>query len=218
LDARFPERWINDRRIMRLTTSAFRSFVCSLTWSVSNRTDGMIDADDVPLIPGLVPVDIAELITGGLLATVDGGWLIVDFASTQTSADAISQLEQMRRAARERKAAQRVRERAAAEELSRDMSRGQHRLGQASKREEEPPLFCDHHPRGAGGAPCNGCRDARLLHDAWKASRHTSSGVVTEQRDPAHCSHINGAGRSTVAVNGCCSLCGAVIELAEITS
>jgi hypothetical protein len=37
-DARFPERWLNDRRLLRLSDAAFRLFVISLTWSVSNRT------------------------------------------------------------------------------------------------------------------------------------------------------------------------------------
>jgi hypothetical protein len=41
-DARFPERWLNDRRV--------RLFVISLTWSVSNRTDGDLYDDDLLLI------------------------------------------------------------------------------------------------------------------------------------------------------------------------
>jgi hypothetical protein len=51
-DARFPERWLNNRRVLRLSDRAFRLFVISLTWSVSNRTDGeLYDDDDLLLIP-----------------------------------------------------------------------------------------------------------------------------------------------------------------------
>lgn len=52
-DARFPERWLNDRRVLRLSDPAFRLFVISLTWSVSNRTYGELydDDDDLLLIP-----------------------------------------------------------------------------------------------------------------------------------------------------------------------
>jgi len=48
-DARFPERWLNDRRVLRLSDPAFRLFVIPLTWSVSNRTDGDLYDDDLRL-------------------------------------------------------------------------------------------------------------------------------------------------------------------------
>jgi hypothetical protein len=54
-DARFPERWLNDRRLLRLSDAAFRLFVISLTWSVSNRTDGVLDTGDLTLIPASTP-------------------------------------------------------------------------------------------------------------------------------------------------------------------
>ena len=41
-DARFPERWLNDRRVLRLPDDAFRLFVLSLAWSVANQADGRI--------------------------------------------------------------------------------------------------------------------------------------------------------------------------------
>jgi hypothetical protein len=46
----FPERWLNDRRVLRLSDPAFRLFVTSLTWSVSTRTDGEL-YDDMLLTP-----------------------------------------------------------------------------------------------------------------------------------------------------------------------
>jgi hypothetical protein len=51
VDARYPERWLNDRRINRLTDQAYRLFVCSLAWCVSNRTDGILEAADLLTIP-----------------------------------------------------------------------------------------------------------------------------------------------------------------------
>lgn len=57
-DARFPERWLNDRRVMRLSPDAFRTFVIALTWSVANRTDGVITDDDMPFLPGVSPRDV----------------------------------------------------------------------------------------------------------------------------------------------------------------
>jgi hypothetical protein len=36
-DARFPERWLQDRRVLRLSDVGFRLFTLSLAWSVSNR-------------------------------------------------------------------------------------------------------------------------------------------------------------------------------------
>lgn len=212
MDARFPERWLSDRRIMRLSSSAFRSFVCALAWSVSNRTDGEIDSDDVALIPGLVPVDVAELLSAGLLDALDGGWQIVDFGATQTSADEVARLERIRAAERRKKAAQREKKRL--EELA-DVPGtrppGHHRLGQASKKEEEPPRFCDDHPRGTRER-CGECARARDLHETWKALRPTSSGIVTQDADPTTCEHRNGAGRSTIAA-GACSLCGTRVGL-----
>ena len=60
-DARFPERWLNDRRVLRLPDDAFRLFVLSLAWSVANRTDGVLKDDDLPLIPGYSPEPAAAL-------------------------------------------------------------------------------------------------------------------------------------------------------------
>jgi hypothetical protein len=65
-DARFPERWLNDRRLLRLSDAAFRLFVVSLTWSVSNRTDGELDASDLALMPGIDPTAAGELARAGL--------------------------------------------------------------------------------------------------------------------------------------------------------
>ena len=49
-DAPFPDRWLSDKRIQRLSDSHFRAFVTSLSWAASNRTDGVIEPEDVALI------------------------------------------------------------------------------------------------------------------------------------------------------------------------
>jgi hypothetical protein len=114
-DARFPERWLNDRRLLRLSDAAFRLFAVSLTWSVSNRTDGELDASDLALMPGIDPTAAGELVKAGLWMA--GGspsptaapWLIIEFASTQTSSSELQILTNARRREREKKRRQRAR-------------------------------------------------------------------------------------------------------------
>ena len=48
---RFPERWLNDRRVLSLSDPAFWLYVIPLTWSVFNRADGELYDDDLLLIP-----------------------------------------------------------------------------------------------------------------------------------------------------------------------
>lgn len=106
-DARFPERYLSDRRVLRLDAEEFRAWTLATLWSVSNRTDGQIDVRDVDLIPAL-DVGIAEvLVDAGLWANTSSGWSIVDFAQTQTSRHELEVLENARRRDREKKARQR---------------------------------------------------------------------------------------------------------------
>lgn len=65
-DARIPERYLMDRRIARLNDAAFRSWVVATLWAVANRTDGMIERDDLPLVPQLNPASVDALIDSGL--------------------------------------------------------------------------------------------------------------------------------------------------------
>jgi hypothetical protein len=107
VDARMPDRWLSDRRLLRLSPSAFRTFVMALMWSVSNRTDGLIEPNDLDLIPGASPDDLHELVRRELVER-DGGFLrLVDFAATQTSRAELEVLENVRRREREKKARQR---------------------------------------------------------------------------------------------------------------
>ncbi|GAB4082092.1 hypothetical protein G3R41_08770 [Modestobacter muralis] len=120
-DARFPERWLNDKRVVRLNDSAFRTFVTTLAWSVSNRTDGVIELDDLDLIHGADPAAAQALFAAGLWSPVPGDRpgdghqgtspsrvRIEVFAETQTSSHELEVLENVRRRDREKKARQRA--------------------------------------------------------------------------------------------------------------
>lgn len=117
-DARLPERWLNDRRLLRLPDDAFRLFVVALMWSVANRTDGVITDDDMPLIPRADTGLAGQLVTAGLWARGDGCWIIPDFEDTQTTRHQLQILDNVRRRDREKKR----RKRAAALGVSADVS------------------------------------------------------------------------------------------------
>jgi hypothetical protein len=117
-DARFPERWLNDRRIMRLSDSAFRLHVVAITWSVSNRTDGVIHDDDLCLIPTVDANFTDELEKASLWEHDADRWTIVGFAHTQTTAAQLEGLEHKRAVDRERQA----RHRAKVRDVTRDIA------------------------------------------------------------------------------------------------
>lgn len=86
MDSRFPTYYLQDRRVLKASPTAFRLFVIGSAWSVSNMTDGLIPSDDFPLIPLAQPHDAEELVRLGLWSEMGAGWLIADFQKTQTSA------------------------------------------------------------------------------------------------------------------------------------
>jgi hypothetical protein len=106
-DARFPERFLTDRRVLRLSAVDFRSYVTSLTWAVANRTDGLILPDDLSLIPHFGATSPAALVDLALWTEVEDGWNITDYANTQTSKHELEVLENARRREREKKKRQR---------------------------------------------------------------------------------------------------------------
>lgn len=86
MDARFPTHYMTDRRVVRATPEQFRLFVFATAWAVTNMTDGHIDQEDLPLIP-FAGIPLAEgLVKADLWTPTEKGWLITDFAKTQTSA------------------------------------------------------------------------------------------------------------------------------------
>lgn len=143
-DSRLPERYLTDRRIVRLSDSERSSYIMAALWSVSNRTDGHIERDDLPLIPTFNPASVTALTRMGLWLESDGGWVDTEFSKVQTSKSDLEVLENARRADREKKARQRAELRlekqgrtpsfsASPGDATGDVSRGQHRTGQERK-------------------------------------------------------------------------------------
>jgi len=106
-DARLPERWLTDRRLLLLTDAEHRFYITALLWCVANRTDGEFGAEDIRLMPGIDPGQASRLAAGcakrGLLAGNGGQWVITGFAATQSSRDELDQLDRIRAAERDKK-------------------------------------------------------------------------------------------------------------------
>jgi hypothetical protein len=138
-DARFPERWLNDRRLRMLSDRAFRVFVVALAWSAANRTDGVITHADLPLLPVAGPdaagLGAGELADAGLWVWAGDHWQMAEFEETQTTSADLDHAAEMRRKARERKRRERARHDAAVpRDVTRDTTRtGQARPGQAPR-------------------------------------------------------------------------------------
>jgi len=122
-DARYPERWLNDRRVLRLSDQEHRMFVVSLAWSVSNREDGWLDPDDLRLIPGWSADVLPGLERSGLWEMRDKRWFITVFADTQSTKTQLEGLDLKRRQDRDRQAKKRARDRGEADSQSRDNPR-----------------------------------------------------------------------------------------------
>lgn len=102
-DFRFPSHWLTDRRVMTLTGDEFKAFVTAGAWSVENRTDGRVAPEDIEFIPRFPRSCIPRLVAVGLWVPDGDGWLMVDYARTQTSRAEFEVLERSRRADREKK-------------------------------------------------------------------------------------------------------------------
>ena len=110
-DARFPGRWLTDRRFTRLAQRepvAYVSYCFALMWAVENRTDGLIEPDDLPMIPNFAPGAVKVLVAAGLWTVISHGWLITDFMLTQTSKSELETLENMRGRERRKQARRRA--------------------------------------------------------------------------------------------------------------
>jgi hypothetical protein len=102
---------LSDRRLQRLSNGHFRAFVTSLVWSVNNRTDGVIEPEDLNLIPNFAKDSVKTFLGSGLWAPREAagrGWLITDFETTQTTSAQLRHLDQKRAKEREKKARQRA--------------------------------------------------------------------------------------------------------------
>lgn len=139
-DARIPERYLVDRRIMRLTDAERSSLFLATLWSVSNRTDGRIERGDLPIIPMFREEVVHTLVVHGLWVE-DGpdAWMIADYQRDQTTRSQFEVLDNNRRRERDKKRRQRSKKE---EEVPGDvpggLSRGtlQARQGQARQGQE----------------------------------------------------------------------------------
>ncbi|OBI92877.1 hypothetical protein A5661_24920 [Mycobacterium asiaticum] len=78
-------------------------------WSVANKTDGLIEPDDLPMIPGMTDDAPDTLVKAQLWTALDTAWIIADFQETQTSRSEHEILANARAREREKKARQRAR-------------------------------------------------------------------------------------------------------------
>jgi uncharacterized protein YdbL (DUF1318 family) len=114
MDARYPERYLTDRRVCRLSDAEHRAYVLALVWSVSNRTDGIIAVEDLETLPRGVTREMLEgLKRAGLVSEEqvagDLVWLLTDYAETQTTRAELESLDAARRAKRQDMAERRAR-------------------------------------------------------------------------------------------------------------
>ncbi len=141
-DARFPDYRMHDARIQGLSADDFRAFMHALAWSAANRTDGVIRAENLSLIPRLDGDAVAVFVAAGLLAELHDGWLITDYLATQTTRAEFEAGDRARLKARERKAKQRAaRQPGVTQDVTQDVtgySTGKARQGKAFKRTNHP--------------------------------------------------------------------------------
>lgn len=97
-----------DRRIQRLNAEHYRAYSMALMYSVSNRTDGRLTADDLDAVPHFKAESIDALIAADLWEAFEGGWIISDYLTTQTSRAQLESAEHARVKDAERKARDRA--------------------------------------------------------------------------------------------------------------
>lgn len=109
VDARIPERDLTDRAIRRLSVTARHDYWSLMLAAVAMRSDGVIEADDLAVIPW--PVDrasLTELTRAGLLTKSGPTWTLARFATTQTAASTLDHMAAVREYERTKKAKQRA--------------------------------------------------------------------------------------------------------------
>lgn len=129
-DARYPERWLNDRRVRRLSDRAHRVFITAMAWAASNKTGGRVEPEDIaelPVVPDRALRD--ELVKSGLWARDGQDFVITEFDGTQTSAAELEKLERTRLQARIRKARERDRSRDVTRDHTGEARQGKDRPG-----------------------------------------------------------------------------------------
>lgn len=102
VSANIPEQWLTNATILRLSDRAYRHHCVLLTWSVSNRTNGVIPGDIDLLQTGITPEGLQEVARAGLLEADGDDWILTQYGKTQTSAEKIeAALDNLRAKSRE---------------------------------------------------------------------------------------------------------------------
>ncbi|WP_255792440.1 hypothetical protein [Mycobacteroides abscessus] len=111
----------------------------SMVYAVSNRTDGVVEPEDLATIPKFAAGAAQAFVDNGLWSPLDKGWEIIDFKATQSSRETLEAAEQARIhnrvADRERKARQR------AEARARAAARAAEAESQPDSPQDVPPDF-----------------------------------------------------------------------------
>lgn len=175
-DARFPERWLNDRRLMRLAPVDFKSYVVSLAYAVANRTDGRLDLADLEACPGFTLDSIPRLVSAAVWVERDAGvWGITEYLTTQTTRAQLDAAQRARESGRARVARYRARHAesdmsAGSEPVTRDVTGESTRTGQDRPGQDElPPRFArDSEHDSSSFAPDDDAPDLEALaRDGW---------------------------------------------------
>lgn len=150
VDARFPERWLNDKRIVRLSGDAFKLWGLAILYSVANRQEGFLNEGDLRYIHDVDVSRVFELEKAGLWSREGGGWWMAEYEDTQTSLAELDAAANARRAAREKKARQRARTKQDGDPNLMSPGTSQARTGQARTGVEGEELLQQQTPNKAG--------------------------------------------------------------------
>ncbi|PVZ56690.1 hypothetical protein [Arthrobacter sp. H-02-3] len=153
VDARYPTKYLNDRRILNLSHEAHVLMMQATAFSVTNMTDGFLNTDDLALIPRARIEAANELVQAGLWEVTKAGWFMPEFPKHQTSKDQLEALERKRQQDRQNSKSYRERQKhrtsfdasgtessdASADELADESSDdiGKERQGKARQGKEE---------------------------------------------------------------------------------
>lgn len=100
---RFELGFPRNRKVSRLSDSAFRLWVSAIDHSREQRTDGAIEKSDLAIIPrgaganGWKPSVVRELVDAGLWRPTDSGWEIHEFLTWQDSKEHVDRAREQAR-------------------------------------------------------------------------------------------------------------------------
>lgn len=171
-------------KILEVSDSAFRLYICSLCYANEHLTDGKITKRALEIVsPGLKNAagKARELVAHGLWIELDGGgWEIHDYTDVQRSA---AQVKEIRRRDRERKqpdsdAEQQQEANGIPTGIQLESNRPRALAREEKRREELTALSSEQEEQGGSLAPT-----VRRLFEYWQAQcRHPQSRLTAERR------------------------------------